>query len=106
MAFGVMGGMMQAQGHVQLALRILAHGQNPQAAIDAPRWRVVGGRRVDVEPGLPAATRDALTALGHDLVVGNVATHSGFGGAQAILRVPGGYIGGSDPRKDGQAVGY
>ncbi len=106
MAFGVMGGMMQAQGHVQLALRILAHGQNPQAAIDAPRWRVVGGRRVDVEPGLPAATRDALTALGHDLVVGNVASHSGFGGAQAILRIPGGYIAGSDPRKDGQAVGF
>jgi len=87
-------------------LRILAHGQNPQAAIDAPRWRVLGSRRVAVEQGLPAATRDALASLGHDVVVEDVASHSGFGGAQAILRVPGGYVAGSDPRKDGQAGGY
>ena len=45
MAFGLMGGLMQAQGHVQLALRILAYGQNPQAASDAPRWRVLRGRQ-------------------------------------------------------------
>ena len=52
MAFGLMGGPMQAQGHVQLALRILGYGQNPQAASDAPRWRVLGGRQIAVEPGL------------------------------------------------------
>lgn len=45
MSFGVMGGPMQAQGHMQMALRIMLHGQNPQAAIDAPRWRVVQGRK-------------------------------------------------------------
>lgn len=106
MAFGVMGGMMQAQGHVQLALRILAHGQNPQAAIDAPRWCVGGGRRVAVEPGLPTATRTALAALGHEIVVEDSAAFSLFGGAQAILRLPGGHVGGSDPRKDGQVVGF
>jgi gamma-glutamyltranspeptidase/glutathione hydrolase len=106
MAFGVMGGAMQAQGHVQLALRILAHGQNPQAAIDAPRWRVTGGRRVAVEPGFPAATRTALAALGHEIAVEEVSAFSAFGGAQAILNVPGGYVAGSDPRKDGQAVGF
>ena len=106
MAFGVMGGMMQAQGHVQLATRILAHGQNPQAAIDAPRWCVGGGRRVAVEATMPAATRAALTALGHQVAVEDSAAFSLFGGAQAILRVPGGYLGGSDPRKDGQTVGF
>ena len=58
MAFGLMGGPMQAQGHVQLALRILALGQNPQAAADAPRWRVVSGRRLAVEPDMdPALSR-------------------------------------------------
>ncbi|HEY2050326.1 MAG TPA: gamma-glutamyltransferase family protein, partial [Caulobacteraceae bacterium] len=50
MAFGLMGGPMQAQGHVQLALRILAAGQNPQAAADAPRWRLTGGLGLAVEP--------------------------------------------------------
>ena len=64
MAFGLMGGLMQAQGHVQLALRILAYGQNPQAACDAPRWRVLDGRRVAVEPGFPVATRAGLAATG------------------------------------------
>src|SRR3546814_7724042 len=51
MAFGLMGGPIQAQGHLQLALRILGYGQNPQAAADAPRWRIDSGRRVGVEPG-------------------------------------------------------
>ena len=106
LAFGVMGGAMQAQGHVQLALRILAHGKNPQAAIDAPRWRVTGGCRVAVEPGFPAATRAALADLGHELAVEEVSAFSAFGGAQAILELPGGYVAGSDPRKDGQAAGF
>ncbi len=106
MAFGVMGGLMQAQGHVQLATRILAYGQNPQAAADAPRWRVLGGRQVAVEPGFPARSRSALAALGHEIVLEPLESHFAFGGAQAILRVPGGYVAGSDPRKDGQAVGF
>jgi gamma-glutamyltranspeptidase/glutathione hydrolase len=106
MAFGLMGGLMQAQGHVQQALRILAYGQNPQAAADAPRWRVLGGRRVAVEPAFPAATRAALAALGHEILVEAEGAFSAFGGSQAILRVPGGHVGGSDPRKDGQAVGF
>ena len=106
MAFGLMGGLMQAQGHVQLALRILAYGQNPQAASDAPRWRVLGGRQVAVEPAFPAKTRAALAALGHELILEPLEHHFAFGGSQAILRVAGGYVAGSDPRKDGQAVGF
>src|SRR5690606_33985678 len=48
-SFGVMGGPMQAQGHVQMTVRLLTHGQNPQAASDAPRWQVHGGRELRSE---------------------------------------------------------
>src|SRR3546814_2654789 len=68
MAFGLMGGPIQAQGHLQLALRILGYGQNPQAAADAPRWRIDSGRRVGVEPGTDPSLIDYLRARGHDVV--------------------------------------
>jgi len=106
MSFGVMGGMMQSQGHVQMVLRVLLYGQNPQAAADAPRWRVTSGRSVAVEPSLGMATIDGLRALGHDIVVEPPDAVFGFGGAQLILKGDDGYIAGSDPRKDGQAVAY
>lgn len=109
MAFGVMGGPMQAQGHLQMVLRVLRDGQHPQAAADAPRWRVVGGRRVAVEPSMPAATVSALRALGHDIVVEDGDGVFAFGGAQMIVcsdHADGGYVAGSDPRKDGAAVAY
>ena len=105
-SFGVMGGPMQAQGHLQMMLRMVGHGQNPQAAIDAPRWRVVAGRALAVETGFPAATLDGLRALGHDLHPSAPDAGFAFGGAQAIWRGADGYVAGSDPRKDGQAVGY
>ena len=97
---------MQAQGHVQLALRILGYGQNPQAASDAPRWRVLGGRQVAVEPGLGPELLEGLAALGHEILVEPPESHFAFGGSQAILRTPAGLVAGSDPRKDGQAVGF
>lgn len=106
MAFGVMGGFMQAQGHLQMALRVLRFGQNPQAAADAPRWRVLTGRSVAVEPAMGAATIEALRELGHDVVVDRPDNDFAFGGAQLVLRTEGGYIAGSDPRKDGQAVAF
>ena len=107
MAFGLMGGPMQAQGHVQLALRILAHRQNPQAAADAPRWRVLSGNRIAVEPEMDPALVAALRLRGHEIVVEKPEAHFAFGGAQIILRQPdGGYVAGSDPRKDGQALGW
>jgi gamma-glutamyltranspeptidase/glutathione hydrolase len=106
MAFGVMGGPMQSQGHVQLAVRILRYGQSPQAAADAPRWRVGSGRRVSVEASFPSALVGELRAKGHDIVVETPEAVFGFGGAQAILRTEGGYVGGSDPRKDGQVVAF
>jgi len=109
-AFGVMGGHMQPQGHVQMVLRLFGHGQNPQAACDAPRWHVTERSEVALEPGLSAAVARGLAARGHRLVPRPPTVL--FGGAQIIQRFPAGdsptpdvvYWGGSDPRKDGQAV--
>lgn len=103
-AFGLMGGPMQPQGHIQLACRSTIGGQNPQAAIDAPRWRVDDGRTVVVEADLPAAVRRALTRRGHRVRV-DPQPHR-FGGAQAVVALPaGGWMGASDPRKEGCAGG-
>lgn len=104
MAFGLMGGPMQAQGHLQLAQRILKHRQNPQAAADAPRWRVVEGRRIAVEPSMGQDIIRGLAAKGHEIVVGEVENDFAFGGAQIVMRHGDGYVAGSDPRKDGLAL--
>jgi len=107
MSFGVMGGPMQAQGHVQMTVRLRDYHQNPQAASDAPRWRVLGDNRVAVETALPLETVQALEARGHHISREPPETAFGFGGAQLILRMPDGhYCAGSDHRKDGQAVGF
>ncbi len=103
MAFGVMGGPMQPPGHVQMILRTALWGQNPQAASDAPRWRVDGGRVLALEAGVPAEVRAALAARGH--VVSDTTDMSGFGGAQLVTRGASGWLAASDWRKDGQAVG-
>jgi gamma-glutamyltranspeptidase/glutathione hydrolase len=105
-AFGVMGGMMQAQGHLQMVLRVVGHGQNPQAAIDAPRWRVMQGRQVAIETTHAPEVLDGLAAMGHDLKPAVPEQTFDFGGAQAIWRLDGGYAAGSDSRKEGAAVGY
>jgi gamma-glutamyltranspeptidase/glutathione hydrolase len=103
MSFGVMGGMMQPQGHVQVMVRIADHGQNPQAACDGPRFRWVQGTRVSCEKNFPEATLAELRRRGHDLTT--VDDYNEFGSCQAIWRLDGGYLAVSDPRRDGQAVG-
>lgn len=105
MALGVMGGPMQPQGHLQILLRTLVYGQDPQVAIDARRWRVISGRKVAVEPGFDPRLVEGLRARGHEIVDPPDGVF-GFGGAQMVMRAGGGYVGGSDPRKDGQAVGF
>jgi gamma-glutamyltranspeptidase/glutathione hydrolase len=105
MAFGVMGGPMQPQGHLQVLSRVAASGWDPQSALDAPRWRLEGGRRVAVEPDLPETTVQSLRARGHEVVIAPSRDVS-FGGGQAIARLPQCWCGGSDGRRDGQAVGY
>ena len=100
--FGVMGGAMQPQGHFQVVLRLVDHGDDPQAALDAPRWRVGAERVVELEPGLWHAEQ-ALGALGHDVHRGTV--QHPFGVGQAILRIGDALVGGSDGRGDGFAAG-
>jgi gamma-glutamyltranspeptidase / glutathione hydrolase len=106
MSFGVMGGPMQAQGHLQMTLRTQLWGQDPQTAADAPRWRAISGLDVAVEASMDQQTREVLATKGHLISIEPPDSSFAFGGAQLILRIPGGYVAGSDPRKDGQAVGF
>ncbi|HET9725996.1 MAG TPA: gamma-glutamyltransferase [Gemmatimonadales bacterium] len=103
MSFGLMGGSMQAQGHVQFLLNYFVFGMDVQAAIDAPRFRHFDGQRVALEAPIGDAVRRELTAMGHVIID---QPPGAFGGAQAIVRLPKGFAAGSDPRKDGMAVGY
>lgn len=103
LAFGVMGGAMQPQGHVQVLLNMLLFGMDPQQASDAARFRHMSGRRVALESPVPDDVRAALRAMGHEIIdERNVA----FGGAQLVLKLPRGWAAGSDSRKDGHAAGY
>ena len=125
-SFGLMGGGMQPQGHVQILVNLVDYGMNLQEAGDAARLMHDGGRQptdalgggpadtadIDdlgtlfVEPGIPSATVEALRAMGHKVEVEG--TGIPFGGYQAIARDPvtGVYIGATEMRKDGQASGY
>ena len=100
--FGVMGGAMQAQGHFQVVRRVVDDADDPQAALDAPRWRVEENGVVELEPGL-AGLLPELRARGHDARVGSV--QHPFGVGQMILCRETALIGGSDGRGDGYAAG-
>src|ERR1700704_1224056 len=103
LSFGVMGAHYQPMGHGQLITNMVDYGMDVQAAIDAPRAFFVGESTV-AERGLPEVTVDGLRARGHDVVL----APSPWGGGQAIQIdwERGVLIGGSDPRKDGCALGY
>ena len=100
-ALGVVGGDFQPQGHVQL-LHHLAAGMEPQAALDAPRWRWPGGRRLALEPGL-AALGPELEAKGHVLEEPASTT---YGGAQLVLEDDGFLVGACEGRQDSLAAGW
>ncbi|MBF0276761.1 MAG: gamma-glutamyltransferase family protein [SAR324 cluster bacterium] len=107
-AFGVMGGNMQAQGHLQMILRLHFWGQNPQTALDAPRW-MIGGEsslrpEVSLEQGFASSVLEELSKRGHWVTLHPVS--AAFGGGQFVWKTDDGYLAASDPRKDGQAVGY
>ena len=104
MTFGVMGGFMQPQGQLQVVSRLVDFDQNPQAALDAPRWCWKQGLEIALEPGHASATVEGLQALGHQIRVTRSRTVS-FGRGQAIHRLTDGWCAGSDLRADGQAVG-
>ncbi len=103
--FGVMGGEIQPQGHLQVVAGMNDYQLNPQAALDMPRWRWMEGRRVELEPGTDPKLIEALRRRGHEI---EVATDSlSFGRGQIICRLDSGaYVGGSEPRADGMVVGY
>jgi gamma-glutamyltranspeptidase/glutathione hydrolase len=100
--FGVMGGAMQPQGHFQVVLGLVDDGEGPQAALDAPRWRVDEDGTVALEPGLWGEER-LLRLLGHDVV--RAEQPHPFGVGQVILRRGDAWIGGSDGRGDGYVAG-
>lgn len=104
--FGVMGGFMQPQGHLQVGVNLVDFGMDPQAALDAPRFNWLQGLEVALESGIDERVRDNLMQRGHVLRPLNEPLH--FGGGQVILRDPesGVYTGGSEPRNDGTAVGW
>jgi gamma-glutamyltranspeptidase / glutathione hydrolase len=106
MAFGVMGGPIQAQAHIQIFLRTQIWNQDPQTAAEAPRWRFINGVNAAIEPDAGADVMAALEARGHRLTPEAPEENFGFGGAQLVCAVDGGFVAGSDPRKDGQAAGF
>lgn len=109
MSFGVMGGNMQPQGHLQTLVRMLQFGQNPQAACDAPRWKVNRGLSVDLEYTMDAQVQQALAAMGHQIEA-TVDSYMDFGSGQFIWRLSDdrddGYVAASDSRRDGHAAGF
>lgn len=102
LSYGVMGGAMQPQGHVQVLLNLVEFGMDLQEAVDAARFRHFNGATVAIED-LPDDIEDKLRALGHNL---RSPVGVAFGGAQAVMKLERGWAAGSDPRKDGMAAGH
>jgi gamma-glutamyltranspeptidase / glutathione hydrolase len=109
MSFGVMGGNMQPQGHMQTLVRMIDYNQSPQAACDAPRWRFNAGLEINVEQQMPQATVQELIGRGHRMDVIND-NYQDFGAGQFIWRMGDtrkeGYVVASDSRRDGLAAGF
>ncbi|KUO72135.1 MAG: gamma-glutamyltransferase [Clostridia bacterium BRH_c25] len=103
--FGVMGGFMQPQGHVQVVMNTIDFHMNPQDALDAYRWQWVGGKRIDIEPGFPNHLALQLAAKGHDIVPQLDSSQMGRG--QIIWRDEDGTLcGGTEPRTDGTIASW
>jgi len=103
--FGVMGGYMQPQGHVQMVVNMVDFDLNPQASLDAPRWQWQQGRTVLLEDGVPRPLVDGLALRGHLIEI--EAMDGAFGRGQIIWRLPSGVlVAASDRRADGAAVGF
>jgi gamma-glutamyltranspeptidase / glutathione hydrolase len=107
-AFGIMGGWNQAQAHAQFVSNVVDYGMNVQGALDAARFSkdTFPGCDVNIEARIPEATRNELTALGHQLVMRGDYSSTRMGSGQAVERNFATHVnfGASDPRKDGAAV--
>ena len=98
--FGVMGGFMQPQGHLQVIMNMIDFKMNPQEALDAPRWQWIGEKKIQVERAFPFALTEELLRRGHEITVLPESTSMGRG--QIILRDENGIlVGASEPRTDG-----
>jgi len=109
--FGVMGGFMQPQGHVQMVVNMVDYGMGPQEALDAPRFNIIegtSGGKVLLEEGITLETISALARMGHEVVPSSGYARGFFGKGQIIIRDPetGVLCAGSEPRADGQAIGW
>jgi len=110
MSFGVMGGDMQPQGHLQTAIRMIDYDQQPQAACDAPRWKLNRDQTLDLESTMDRQLVDGLAKMGHKLHTVDD-PYMDFGAGQFIWRMSAddnekGYVAASDPRRDGLAAGF
>jgi gamma-glutamyltranspeptidase / glutathione hydrolase len=105
-SFGVMGGFMQPQGHLQVGINLIDFGMDPQTALDAPRFNWLKNKQVALETAVSDNIRHSLQQRGHELLKKGTPLH--YGGGQVIVRAPdsGVLIGGSEPRNDGTAVGW
>ena len=103
--FGVMGGFMQPQGHVQVLMNMIDYGLNPQEALDAPRWQWLGGRKIEIETGFGNELAEALRRRGHEVTMTD--DFISFGRGQIILRDDNGVLmGATEPRADGTVAAW
>lgn len=110
-SFGVMGGFMQPQGHVQVLLNLVEHNMNPQEALDQPRFCISDGKsngKVSLEEGIPINVMSELSNMGHPVVPSSGYSRGNFGRGQIIMRNPKTKVlsAGSDPRADGMAIAW
>ena len=105
MSFGVMGGAIQPQAHTQVIVRLTDYQQNPQAASDAPRFRLDEQMNVQLEHDVPTAVIDELKSRGHRTIRSDRLSTE-FGRGQFIFKLDDGYFAASEKRTDGQAVGF
>ena len=103
--FGVMGGFMQPQGHVQVVMNMIDFQLNPQAALDAPRWRWLKDKTIELEHRVPEHIALSLAEKGHDIQW--ALDSGGFGRGQVIIRDEHGVLaGGTEPRTDGSVAAW
>lgn len=103
--FGVMGGFMQPQGHLQVISNVIDFHMNPQEALDAPRWQWTGGMHFDMEPGIPLSLIEELRERGHDISI--LDDLSQFGRGEIIWRNEEGVLAGAtEPRADGTVAAW
>ncbi|MDP3387671.1 MAG: gamma-glutamyltransferase, partial [Eubacteriales bacterium] len=102
--FGVMGGYMQPQGHLQVVMNLIDFNLNPQMALDAPRWQWTEGKKFTVEPNFPTYLVNALEARGHEMTIAT--TTGGFGRGEIIITNGEVLFGGTESRTDGSVACY